>query len=155
MSLPWLQIQTLRSSGSGSTLLSKMVMPPRPRPPLHNVVSRLPYFSWRKSRPLPSPPKGSYRPPPRPRLRPTWSMVPPATRHSSPTSTSRPGTAATTVSAGCTCSFSGLDILEWRRLEPAVARQLLQHHGASVNSCLGPGLGRRLRRVAPHHSVSW
>jgi hypothetical protein len=42
--------------------------------------------------------------------------------------------ATATVLAGRTCSFSRLDILEWRRLGPAIARELLQHHGAPTTS---------------------
>jgi hypothetical protein len=56
----------------------------------------------------------------------------------------RAATTAAIVPAGRTCSFSRLDILEWRRLGPTIARQLLQDHDASAASCLGPGLGHRL-----------
>jgi hypothetical protein len=42
--------------------------------------------------------------------------------------------AATTVPAGRTCSFSKLDILEWRLLGPVVSCQLLQYHDAPTTS---------------------
>jgi hypothetical protein len=42
-----------------------------------------------------------------------------------------------------------------RRLGPAVAGQLLQHHGIPPALYLGPGLGGELRHDTPHHSASW
>jgi hypothetical protein len=41
------------------------------------------------------------------------------------------------------------------KLGPAVAGQLLQHHGAPLTPFLGPGLCGGLWRNAPHHSISW
>jgi hypothetical protein len=63
--------------------------------------------------------------------------------------------AAATVPASRTCTFSRMDILEWRELGPVVTRELLQHHDSPTTSYLGSELGSRLRHVAPHHSFSW
>jgi hypothetical protein len=63
--------------------------------------------------------------------------------------------AAATVPAARTYSFSRLDNLEWCGLRPAVANELLQHHGAPTTSCLHPRLGSRFRCLASHHSFGW
>jgi hypothetical protein len=44
---------------------------------------------------------------------------------------------AATVPAGPSCASSELGTLERRRLGPAVARELLQHHGATTAPQLG------------------
>jgi hypothetical protein len=49
----------------------------------------------------------------------------------------------------------GWNPLGRRRLGPAIASLLLQHHGAPPTSDFSPRLGGRLRRDAPHHSASW
>jgi hypothetical protein len=62
---------------------------------------------------------------------------------------------AVAVTADRPRSLTRLEPLGWRRLGLAVAGQLLQHHGAPPTSYFGPGLGGRLRRDTPHHSISW
>jgi hypothetical protein len=61
--------------------------------------------------------------------------------------------AATTVPASC--PGPRMEPLARRQLGPTVADQLFQLYGAPPASNLGPGLGGRLQRGAPHHFISW
>jgi hypothetical protein len=45
--------------------------------------------------------------------------------------------AAAAVPAGPSCASSGLGTLEWHGLGPAVAHELLQHHGTTVIPQIG------------------
>jgi hypothetical protein len=73
-----------------------------------------------------------------------------------------PGSYSASSSSSCCCSTSRplplpqqAGTLGQRGLGPAIASPLLQHHGTPPTSDFSPGLGGRLRRDAPHHSVSW
>jgi hypothetical protein len=78
--------------------------------------------------------------------------------HAGPLSVTRVPTrpaAASALPAGRSRSLTRLEPLGRRGLGPAIAGPLLQHHGVPPTSDFGLGLGGRLRRDAPHHSVSW
>jgi hypothetical protein len=70
-------------------------------------------------------------------------------------SVTRVPTRPSAAPAGRSRSLTRLEPLGQRGLGPTIAGPLLQHHGAPPTSDFGPGLGGRLRRGAPHHSVSW
>jgi hypothetical protein len=78
--------------------------------------------------------------------------------HTEPLGVSQPPVWATAIAAATVpTGRSGprMEPLAQRQLGPAVASQLLQHHGAPPASHLGPGLGGGFRRDAPHHFISW
>jgi hypothetical protein len=79
--------------------------------------------------------------------------------HAGPLSVTRvptqPVAAAAALPAGRSRSLTRLEPLGQRGLGPAIAGPHLQHHGAPPTSDFSPGLGGRLQRDAPHHSVSW
>jgi hypothetical protein len=66
---------------------------------------------------------------------------------------SQPAAKAAALPAGR--SLTRLEPLGRRGLGPAIAGPLLQHRGAPPTSDFDLGLGGRLRRDAPHHSISW
>jgi hypothetical protein len=67
----------------------------------------------------------------------------------------QPAAVAAALPAGRSRSLTRLEPLGRRGLGPVIVGPLLQHHGAPPTSNFGPGLAGRLRRDAPHHSVSW
>jgi hypothetical protein len=64
-------------------------------------------------------------------------------------------TATAALPAGRPRSPTRLKPIGRRGLGPAIAGPLLQHHGAPPTSDFGLGLGGRLWRDAPYHSISW
>jgi hypothetical protein len=95
---------------------------------------------------------------PRPRVH--WTAASAGLRgHTEPLRVSEPLVWATAVAAAAIvpvgCLGPRMEPLARSKLGPAVAGQLLQHHGAPPAPYLGPGLGGGLRYDAPHHYISW
>jgi hypothetical protein len=88
-----------------------------------------------------------------------WTAVSAGFRgHTRPQHVSRPPVRATAAAAAAAVPASRpgprMEPLARCKLGPVVAGQLLQHHDAPPASYLSPGLGGRLWRDAPHHSIS-
>jgi hypothetical protein len=66
-----------------------------------------------------------------------------------------PFRAAAAAAVLASCPGPRMEPLARCQLGPTVADQLFQLYGAPPASNLGRGLGGRLQRGAPHHSISW